>query len=277
MKPILSISSAILSILGIMDLGIFLSIYLSRFTFIIFIIIILGGGIATGFSTGNKIRYSVYYGILSDGVLFAMIWGFLLRNCFLIILIPIIAGVGGLIAKNEKDTIKHLLNNNFQNKHRDFLISLYKRNKMFLIVSLVLFSVSVVIGGIGTFLSSSFNPLMTNVMVNYLSGLSTGKVTTLSIFLDNSTIAVLYDYIGGISFGIIIIMHLARLGLIFGFTVVKSPVSILYLLPQGIFEFSGYVIAVAAGFKLLSMVINIIWDGLHIKRDIPIADQVKGI
>lgn len=147
---------------------------------------------------------------------------------------------------------------------------------MFLFASLIIFSASVLIGGIGPALSGSFNQFMTNFVINYLSvPISTGKGTTLSIFMNNSNFAFLYMYLGGIPFGTISIGELASLGLINGFLFAKYHFIIFYSLPHGIFELSSYVITVAAGFKLLSIIINILKDILHLKWDVPVGEQIN--
>ena len=196
----------------------------------------------------------------------------------MILMVPLLAVMGGSIAKNEKGTLKNFLNNKFHGNYKSFFIDLYKRNKIVLLASSIIFLASLIIGGIGPYLSSSFNIYMTNFTIHYLSVLkSITKVDTLSIFLNNSTVAFLYMYIGGISFGIISTMKLAQMGLIDGFLITKYPYAIFYILPHGIFEFLSCIISVAAGFKLLSTVINITWAGLHIKRDKSIIEQVSGI
>ncbi|HML04426.1 MAG TPA: stage II sporulation protein M [Methanobacterium sp.] len=277
MKPVLSIFLALiisiplsLSIFYLSDFGNY-----PGFTFILITVFILGGGIATWFSTENKIRYSLYYSII-----FALIYGFFtLTLISSLILAAIFAGIGGVIAKNEKNNIKNLIKNKFRANYKSFFINLYNRNKRVLIASLTIFFASVLIGGTGLYLSSSFNHFITNLMVHYLSAIEDkglGVGTTLSIFLNNST-AALYMYFGGILLGITSIIELVYVGLIVGFTVVKYPFSIVYLLPHSIFELSSYIIAGAAGFKLLSTILNIIWDGLHIKRNNPLSEQVNRI
>jgi stage II sporulation protein M len=272
MKPVLSILLAvIITFILLIILKVF---YLSTYSnlFPVLVVYILVGGLVTWISTENKIRYSLYYGII-----FAAIYG-VHRTYSMTLIVPLLAVMGGSIAKNEKGTVKNFLDNKFQGKYKSFFINLYKRNKIFLLASSIIFFASLIIGGIGPYLSSSFNIYMTNVTTNYLSVLkSITKVDTLSIFLNNSTVAFLYMYISGISFGIISIIKLAQMGLIDGFLFTKYPYAIFYILPHGIFEYLSSIISVAAGFKLLSTVINITWAGLHIKRDKSIVEQVSGI
>ena len=283
MRPILSIFSAlIITLLLFLGTG-----YLSHFDtslngFPFFAFVFLGGMITTWFSMENKIRYSIYYGII-----FVVWYGFFYNlfslNHFIILIVililnSIIAGMGGTLAKNEKNAIKNLLNNKFRGKYNCFFINLYKRNKRVLTASLIIFFASVLIGGAGPYLSSSFNHFMTNFMINYLSTIEhMGKLTTLYIFVNNSNVAFFTMYIGGILFGITSIIGLAEAGLVIGFTVFKYPFTIFYLLPHGIFELSSYIIATAAGFKLLSTALSIIWKGIHIKRDNLIVEQVNKI
>ena len=241
--------------------------------FPVFAVIFLGGVIATWFSTENKMRYGVYY-----GVIVAAVYGFFYNIFFtLLIFNLVIGGMGGAIAKNEKNTIKKLLNNTFRGKYKSFFINLYKRNKRVLIASLIIFFVSVLIGSVGTYLSSLFNQYMTNSMGNYVLLVeSTLRLSAIHIFMNNSSVA-FYMYIYGILFGITGTIEMAYIGISLGFVFVKFPFTPFYLLPHCIFELSSYIIAVAAGFKLSITALNIIWNGLHIKRDDSIGKQVNSI
>jgi stage II sporulation protein M len=271
MKPILSIllTVIIIFILQIILKAFYLSTYSSLFPIVVYI---LGGGLVTWISTGNKIRYSLYYGMI-----FAAFYG-VHRNYSMILMVPFLAVMGGSIAKNEKGTVKNFLDNKFQGEYKSFFMNLYNRNKIVLLTSSIIFFTSLIIGGIGPYLSSSFNSYITNLTIHYAPLIkSTTKIYTLSIFLNNSTVAFLYMYIGGIFFGIISTIKLAQTGLIAGFVIVKYPFAIFYILPHGIFEFLSCIISVAAGFKLLSTVINITWAGLHIKKDKSIIEQISGI
>jgi len=280
MRPILSIFlsliTTILLFIGIGYLSQLLDVSFEGFPF--FVVIFLGGVIVTWFSTGNKIRYSIYYGVIF-AVVNGFFYNFLSLSFFIsLILISIIAGMGGSIAKNEKNTLKNLFNNKFRGKYKSFFINLYKRNKKVLIASLIIFFVFVLIGGVGPYVSNPFDSLMTDLIGNYLSILERlAKLTTLSLFVNNSNNAFFDEYIYGIFFGITSAIDLAFLGIINGFTFVKYPIMIFYILPHAIFEVPSAIIAVAAGFKLSITTLNIIWDGLHIKRDNPISEQVNGI
>lgn len=277
MKPVLSISLALITTFLLIFGMISVLINLVPSTSIklpIFSVIFLGGVIATGFSNGNKIRYSVYYAII------ILVLGiFLFSLSFTSILIPICAVIGGIIAKNEANTIKNLvLYNEFNGTFKGFFVDLYNRNKLFLTASLAIFLFSVLIGAIGPFFSVSFNQLMTNLMLHYFSVVHTHKFTTLAVFLNNSNIAFSYMYLGGISFGIINTLEIVYLGALNnGFIFVKYPRIIIYILPHGIFEVSAYIIAVAAGYKLLFTIISVIRDLLYLKRDTSISEQVNGI
>jgi stage II sporulation protein M len=277
MKPVLSISLAVLTtfllILGIISLLIDL-VPFSSVKLPILTIIFLGGVMATWFSTGNKIRYSAYYGII-----FLILGIFLFSLSFSTILIPICAVIGGIIAKNEKDTIKNLiLNKEFDGTIQGFFVDLYNRNKLFLMISLAIFFVSVLIGAIGPFFSDSFNQFMTKLMINYFSVVHNHKFTTLAVFLNNSNLAFFYIYLGGISGGIITTIEIAIVGALYnGFILVKYPRIIIYILPHGIFEISAYIIAAAAGYKLLFTIISVITDLLYLKRNTSIIEHFNRI
>lgn len=72
---------------------------------VFFAVIFLCGGIATWFSTKNKIRYGIYYGVIV-AVIYGAFYGFSERNSITLILILIIGGMGSYIAKNERNTLK---------------------------------------------------------------------------------------------------------------------------------------------------------------------------
>lgn len=105
MKPVLSILLAliitILLFICEICLDITLNIYLGSFTLFLFI---LGGGIVTWFATDKKIKYSLYY-----GVIFAVI-GFLFEGLFALILIPILAVIGGFLAKMADKDNRQIFN-----------------------------------------------------------------------------------------------------------------------------------------------------------------------
>lgn len=264
MNPILSIVAAVLiTILFIISCAA-LGIYLPNFDFIIFFVIFLCGGVATWFSTENKVRYSLYYGVIIFVYLLMGLGSFTdLGKIIFSILFLIPALFGGYVAKNEKDGLKNFVDNKFQFGYKVFLLSLFKRNRIFLIASMVVFLVSFFAGAISPFLTGAFNHYMINLWADYVSGNSIVGFSTISIFLLNGRVALYNFYFGGIFLGILSTMHLVSYGLVEGFALVKYPIYILY----GIFRDLGFIIATAAGFKLLSTTINIIKNMLHIERN----------
>ena len=86
MRPALSIFAALV-------ITILLIVVIPYSGILNFFIFILGGGIVIWVSTENKVKYSLYYGIIS-----LVIFGFFLDN-LIIVIIPIFAGIGGVIAK----------------------------------------------------------------------------------------------------------------------------------------------------------------------------------
>ena len=281
MKPIFSIISALLITLlpffVLYDTRITFQIHTISLIFLFIIFMIVGGGISTWFSNENKIIYSVYYGIISlviVGIILKLFFGDSYYICFLA---PIFAGFAGVIAKNEKGSIKNLLKNKFRMDYKDFLVKLYKRNKISLFISLAIFLASVIIGSVGPFLSSPFHEYMLNMTITYFTNIKGVSPTTFSIFLNNGTLAFLYLYVGGFGFGIINTLELIKIGLLTSFISVEYPISIIYTLPHGIFELTGYVIATAAGYNLLSIAINILKDFTKMENTFPINEQINRI
>jgi uncharacterized membrane protein SpoIIM required for sporulation len=193
------------------------------------------------------------------------------------LLAPIFAGFAGVIAKNEKDNIKNVLNNRSNVNYKRFFLNLYKRNKIVLNASIAIFLASMIVGGLGSFISGSFHNFMINLTSTYFSEIRGDNPTTFAIFLNNSTIAFLYLYIGGFGFGIFSTIQLIKIGLLISFISVEYPYRIIFLIPHGIFELSACVIATAAGFKLLNLTISMIRDFNDIQNDTPITDQIDRI
>ncbi len=165
--------------------------------------------------------------------------------------------------------------NNLQCKYTKFFTDLYRRNREILTVAAVIFFVSVFIGFIGPFLSGSFDQYMMKFFTHAVSTMKTEiDGTTLSLFLHNST-NVFFMYFGGIFLGISDIIQLVVNGVLFGFITAKAPISLFYILPHGIFEFSAIVIAGAAGFRLLSAFISVIRGGLRLKGDLVMNEQLE--
>lgn len=145
------------------------------------------------------------------------------------------------------------LDNIFQGKYYSYFTALYKRNKTLLIVSTTIFFLSMFMGYV---LSGQIDQFMKNVL-NSLRGKFTKEgITTTSLFLNNlkSTFII---YAGGIT-GIFTVIVLFINGLLIGYVVTKYPISIIYILPHGIFEIPAIIIAGAAGFRITSMIIRIL-------------------
>ena len=281
MKPVLSIISALLitivPFIILFDIGLIYRVHFISLIFLFIIFVILGGGISTWFSKENRIRYSLYYGLISlliFGIVLQLFFG---NSYYMYLLAPIFAGIGGVIAKNEKDTVKNVLNKRLRRNYKNSFINLYKRNKIVLSASLAIFLASMIIGSVGPFLSSSFHHFMINLTRDYFTTIRGDSPTTLSLFLNNSTLAFLYLYVGGFGFGIISTLELIKIGLLTSFISVEYPISILYVLPHGIFELSAYIIATAAGFKLLKIAVSMIRDFVNIENDMPVNEQVNKI
>lgn len=164
-----------------------------------------------------------------------------------------------------------------EKKYDGFFAGLYKRNEMFLIASAAIFFSSLFIG---YFLSGMIDQFLAGTLKSFKEGVSKGeiKLATLSIFMNNFKV-VLTIYAGGLFFGIVTAGYLAFNGLFIGYAASTFNVGdfIIYTLPHGIFEISGIIIAGAAGFRLASMIINLIKDILNIRRYMPISEQINEI
>lgn len=151
----------------------------------------------------------------------------------------------------------------------NFFKGLYYRNKAVLVVSVAIFFSFLFIGLLIGYISSDFIGNLLKTYVNLLQGAKI-EITTLSIFMHNLQ-AALIAYFGGIigiiPFGVLSFngfFYGAFLGyLMHGSIVTSSGVLttesfIIYTMPHGIFEFTGFVIAGAAGFRITTLVIGVI-------------------
>ena len=172
-----------------------------------------------------------------------------------------------------------MLEKRFSNeeKHHGFFNGLYKRNEVFLIASAFIFFASMFAG---YFLSGFMDHFLSGTLKSLKEGVNNGqiKLTTLSIFANNIKIA-FFIYAWGLLFGIFTVGYLAFNGLFIGYAASKFVIGdfILYTLPHGVFEIAGIIIAGAAGFRLASCVIHIVSDLTHMKKYMPIGDQLGQI
>jgi len=155
----------------------------------------------------------------------------------------------------------------FQDKYNDFFKGLYNRNKKLLAISTIIFFASLFIG---VFIGYFLPDFIGNFVINTSHQISSQvKIETVSIFMNNLRVALMI-YIGGVT-GIIPAVLLFYNGFIVGSLVGYSlHVSIVnhsglnlvdilsYILPHGIFEIPAFIIACAGGFRLTSVVIDLI-------------------
>lgn len=164
-----------------------------------------------------------------------------------------------------------------------FFKGLYSRNKKFLIASAVLYLLSVFIGVIiAYFLPATTNSLLATLAKTDRDFVRKNGITTFSIFTHNLQ-SVLLTFLGGIV-GIITAGILFFNGFIYGSffgyfafnqhlggvvsSLIVSPwIFIIYTLPHGIFEISGFIIAGAGGFRLTFTIYKLIMN------DKPVSDH----
>lgn len=172
-------------------------------------------------------------------------------------------------------------NNNFQSKCFNYLVDLYKRNKMVLAIAVAIFFVFIFIGIITGYSSSGFTKILLNEYVKAASKMHIDK-TTLSFFIHNLR-AALVTYAGGI-IGIVPILTLSSNGFLYGaflgYLIHGNIVSnlgaftpsdfIIYTLPHGVFEIPGFIISGAAGFRLTTLVMGVI---ISIIKKTPVSEH----
>ena len=143
----------------------------------------------------------------------------------------------------------------------------YKRNKKLLVVSTVIFFVSLIIGVVIGYIYPDF---IGNLLTEFSNELNSQvDISTLSIFTHNIKTALMV-YAGGI-IGIVTAALLSVNGFIIGAFLgyfmhggvinhsgVTPLVFISYIVPHGIFEIPALIIASAAGFRLTTVVIDLI-------------------
>ncbi|HML05026.1 MAG TPA: stage II sporulation protein M [Methanobacterium sp.] len=159
------------------------------------------------------------------------------------------------------------LDNVHKNKYYGFFKGLYKRNKTVIIISTLIFFISVLLGYI---LSGPLDPVMAQAISGLKGKFSKTGISTASIFLNNIQSA-LITYVGGLV-GFITFFLLFSNGLIIGYLAAKIPFKVFLILvaPHGIFEIPALILSGAAGFRLTSMVINMITSLLNRK---PISEH----
>ncbi len=156
-----------------------------------------------------------------------------------------------------------------------FWIGLYNRNEFFIWISAGVFLGSIIISyAFAGLLDSLLAPVLQNFQQKASEG--TLKLETLSLFLNNVTVAALI-YVSGALFGLGTIFFLISNGAFVGYAASKYPLGsfIIFTIPHGIFEITGIILAGAAGFKLCSIVLNFLKDATKIKSNISIRNQLK--
>jgi len=152
---------------------------------------------------------------------------------------------------------------------------LYRRNESYLLISAMIFIVSILLGYA---FAGMLEPILGSVLGDLKRRISQGelKLTTLSIFANNLKVAFII-YAGGIILGVITVIYLFVNGAIIGYTAAQFSIGdfIIYTAPHGVFEMVGIIIAAAGGFRLANVVLNLMRGLLHLQTDFSITTQVK--
>jgi stage II sporulation protein M len=164
-----------------------------------------------------------------------------------------------------------------KDKHDGFFGGLYKRNETFLMLSTMIFLVSMFIGYA---FSGVLDQVLGSVLGDLKRRLTEGelKLTTFSIFANNLKVA-FSIYVGGLVLGFVTVIYLIVNGAFLGYAATKFPLGtfVIFTIPHGIPEIIGIIIAGAAGFRLASCVLHILKDITHIRSDISFIGQLKHV
>lgn len=160
-------------------------------------------------------------------------------------------------------------------KYEGLIGGLYNRNETFFMLSAMIFIASLFIGYA---FAGMLEPLLGNMLGDFKRRLTQGElqITTFSLFANNLKVALLI-YGGGLIFGLVTAFYLISNGVFIGYTAAQFQLGdfIIYTIPHGIFELLGIIIAGAAGFKLGSIVLNILKGLLKLQSDFSMTNQLK--
>jgi uncharacterized membrane protein SpoIIM required for sporulation len=162
--------------------------------------------------------------------------------------------------------------NDFLHTSYDYFVGLYHRNVKFMGFSAAIFFIALIIGGLlGYFLPRSVENFLINIVKSDRIFARQHGITTLSILTHNLQ-SLFITFLGGI-IGLITFGALFLNGFIYGSFLgylgsnhltssTLGPLSpklfIIYTVPHGIFEISGFIIAGAAGFRLTKIIYNLL-------------------
>nr|WP_319374444.1 stage II sporulation protein M [uncultured Methanobacterium sp.] len=160
-------------------------------------------------------------------------------------------------------------------KYEGLIGGLYNRNETFFMLSAMIFIASLFIGYA---FAGMLEPLLGSMLGDFKRRLTQGElqITTFSLFANNLKVALLI-YGGGLIFGLVTAFYLISNGVFIGYTAAQFQLGdfIIYTIPHGIFELLGIIIAGAAGFKLGSIVLNILKGLLKLQSDFSMSNQLK--
>jgi stage II sporulation protein M len=160
-------------------------------------------------------------------------------------------------------------------KYEGLIGGLYNRNETFFMLSAMIFIASLFIGYA---FAGMLEPLLGSMLGDFKRRLTQGELqlTIFSLFANNLKVALLL-YGGGLIFGVVTAYYLISNGVFIGYTAAQFQLGdfIIYTIPHGIFELLGIIIAGAAGFKLGSIVLNILKGLLKLQSDFSMSNQLK--
>ncbi len=161
-------------------------------------------------------------------------------------------------------------------RYEGLLGGLYRRNETFIMLSAMMFIASVFIGYA---FADLLDPFLRSVLGDFSKRVVSGELqlNTVSLFVNNIIVA-LKIYAGGIVVGIGTAWFLLSNALFLGYAGAHYPDIgdfIIAIIPHGVFEVLGLIIAGAAGFRIGNVVINILKGILKLQPDFSMTNQFK--
>lgn len=155
------------------------------------------------------------------------------------------------------------------------LTGLYSRNEVFLALSAMMFICSVFIGYA---FAGMLEPILANILGTFEKNVSKGilKLDTISLMTHNLTV-LLTMYVGGLIFGLGTAYFLIYNGLFLGYAGSQYELGdfIIAVIPHGVFEVFGFILAGAAGFRLANVLFHILKGVLKLQPDFNMTNQFK--
>jgi len=141
--------------------------------------------------------------------------------------------------------------------NRKNLKGYFNRNKNSIILVLVIFAISLIVGYA---FNDIFKGYILEAMKHIAEDVSTNpNILTSNIFFNNLNVAIII-ILFGILFSVVSVIILFLNGVVIGFVfnLASIPVTLIYILPHGIFELPAIMLSVVCAFLVTQLEINLI-------------------